>query len=119
MIEILGLLAIGATAGTLSGFLGVGGATILIPALLVIYKSSQHLAQGTSLAALLLPVGLLAVIKYWQTGNVNLKFAILLAVGFFVGALFGAVFAQPVPDLWLKKIFAVYLLLIALQMLIF
>jgi hypothetical protein len=119
MMEILGLLAIGATAGTLSGFLGVGGATILIPALIFIYRSSQHLAQGTSLAALLLPVGLLAVVKYWQTGNVNLKFAVLLAVGFFLGAWIGAIFAQPVPDIYLKKIFAVYLLLIALQMLIF
>lgn len=117
MMEIMGLLAIGAVAGTLSGFLGVGGATILIPTLLVIYKSSQHMAQGTSLAALLLPVGLLAVIKYWQTGNVNIKFAALLAAGFFIGAFVGAIFAQPVPDIYLKKIFAAYLLLIALQML--
>jgi hypothetical protein len=106
-------------AGTLSGFLGVGGATILIPALVYIYKTSQHMAQGTSIAALLLPVGLLAAVKYWQTGNVNIKFALLIAVGFLIGGYIGAVFAQPVADLTLKRLFGAYLLIIALQMIFF
>ena len=103
----------------LSGFLGVGGATILIPALLILFKMTQHMAQGTSIAALLLPVGLLAAMKYYQTGNINIKFALLLAVGFLIGGYFGAVFAQPVPDDWLRKVFGVYLLLIALQMIFY
>jgi len=115
-METAVLFVLGIVAGTLSGFLGVGGATILIPALIIIYKMSQHMAQGTSLAALLLPVGLLATIKYWQTGNVNIKFAAFMAVGFLLGGYFGAVLAQPVPDVLLRKIFGVYLLVIAIQM---
>jgi hypothetical protein len=118
-MEIIGLLLIGLVAGTLSGFLGIGGATLLIPALLYIYRSTQHLAQGTSLAALLLPVGILAVIKYWQTGNVNIKFAAFLALGFVIGGLIGATFAQPIPGDLLRKAFGLYLLIIAIQMLFF
>jgi len=119
MMELVGLIIIGLVAGTLSGFLGIGGATILIPALVFIYKMTQHMAQGTSIAALLLPVGLLAAIKYWQTGNVNIKFAALIAVGFLIGGYIGASFAQPVPDLLLRRLFGIYLLLIALQMILF
>lgn len=118
-MELVSLLLIGLTAGTLSGFLGVGGATILIPALIVIFKMTQHMAQGTSLAALLLPVGLLAVIKYWQSGNVNLNFALIIAIGFLVGGLIGAILAQPVPDMMLRKIFGIYLLIIAVQLIFF
>ena len=118
-MEMVGLLIIGLVAGTLSGFLGIGGATILVPALLVIYKMTQHMAQGTSIAALLLPVGLLAAIKYWQTGNVDIKFAVLIAAGFLIGGYIGASFAQPVPDALLKKLFGAYLLIIALQMIFF
>ncbi len=110
------LFIIGIVAGTLSGFLGIGGATILIPALIFIFKQSQHLAQGTSIAALLAPVGLLAAIKYWQTGNVDLRFAVLIAAGFLVGGYIGAVIAQPVPDELLRKLFGFYLLVIAIQM---
>ena len=116
-MELAGLLLIGLTAGILSGFLGIGGATILIPALIYIYKTTQHMAQGTSLAALLLPVGILAVLKYWQTGNVNVKFAAFMAVGFLVGGYIGAVLAQPVSAGILRKIFAVYLIIIAFQLL--
>lgn len=118
-MEIAGLLIIGLVAGTLSGFIGIGGATILIPALIIIFKSTQHMAQGTSLAALLLPVGILAVAKYYQVGNVNVKFAVFLALGFVVGGLIGAIFAQPVDPFVLRKIFGLYLLIIALQMLFF
>jgi len=116
---LIGLFLVGIVAGGLSGFLGVGGATIMIPALLIICQTSQHMAQGTSIAALLLPVGILAVVKYWQNGNVNFTFAALIAVGFFLGAYLGAVYAQPVPDIILKRLFAGYLIVIALQMLFF
>ena len=118
-METIGLLIIGVVAGTLSGFLGIGGATILIPALVLIYKLTQHMAQGTSIAALLLPVGLLAAVKYWQAGHVNIKFAIFIAMGFLIGGYIGAVFAQPVPDLLLRRLFGIYLLIIALQMIFF
>ncbi|MDD4178462.1 MAG: sulfite exporter TauE/SafE family protein [Candidatus Margulisbacteria bacterium] len=118
-MEIATLFIIGLLAGGLSGFIGIGGATIMIPALLLIYKMTQHMAQGTSIVALLLPVGALAAVKYWQAGNVNLKFAALIAIGFLIGGYIGAVFAQPVPDIILKRIFAGYLIVIALQMLFF
>ncbi|MFA4967174.1 MAG: sulfite exporter TauE/SafE family protein [Candidatus Margulisiibacteriota bacterium] len=119
MPEVVSLIFIGLLAGTLSGLLGIGGATILIPALLLIYKMTQHMAQGTSIAALLLPVGLLAAIKYHQAGNVNIKFAVILAVGFLVGGYIGAVIAQPIPDDILRKLFGAYLLIIAVQMIFF
>ena len=112
------LLVIGLVAGTLSGFLGVGGATIMIPALVYIFKMSQHMAQGTALGAMLLPVGLLAALKYHQAGNLNIKFAAIIAIAFLVGGLIGATFVQPMPEAVLRKIFALFLLLIALQMLI-
>lgn len=118
-MEMVWLLVIGLVAGTMSGFLGIGGATILIPALLLIYKTTQHMAQGTSLAALLMPVGLLAVVKYWQAGDVNVRFAVFLAIGFLLGGYIGAVLAQPVPDLLLRKIFGAYLLIIAIQLIFF
>ena|SRR3989339_1944375 len=118
-MQTFGLILIGLFAGILSGFLGVGGATILIPTLIAIYGLSQHNAQGTSLAALLLPVGILATMKYWQAGNVNIKFALFIALGFLVGGYVGAVFAQPMPDDILRKIFALYLVIIAVQLLFF
>jgi uncharacterized protein len=119
VIEVLGLLAMGVAAGTLSGLLGIGGATIMIPALLVIFKTTQHMAQGTSIAALLLPVGALALVKYAQAGNVNWKFALLIALGFLAGGLIGGTFAQQMPEMWLKKAFALYLIIIALQIFFF
>jgi len=119
MIEVIGLLVMGVVAGTLSGLLGIGGATIMIPALLLIFKTTQHMAQGTSIAALLLPVGALALVKYWQAGNVNWKFALLIALGFLIGGLIGGTFAQDLPEMWLKKAFALYLLVIAAQILFF
>jgi uncharacterized membrane protein YfcA len=115
-METIVLILIGLAAGILSGLLGIGGATILIPALIIIYKLSQHMSQGTSLAALLLPVGLLATIKYWQAGQVNIKFAAFLAIGFLVGGYIGAVWAQPIPDDLLRKIFGLYLLIISVRM---
>jgi len=117
-MEILGLLLIGLAGGILSGLLGVGGATILIPALLIIYKMTQHMAQGTSIAALLLPVGILAAMKYYQAGNINIKFAVFMALGFLVGGYIGAVIAQPIPDEILRKLFGIYLLIIAVQMIL-
>jgi hypothetical protein len=115
-MEIFGLLLIGILSGTLSGLLGIGGATILIPALLIIFKMTQHMAQGTSIAALLLPVGILAAMKYYQAGNVNIKFAVFMAIGFLIGGYIGAVIAQPLPDVMLRKLFGAYLLIIAIQM---
>lgn len=76
------------------------------------------MAQGTALGAMLLPVGLLAAVKYYQAGNLNVYFAALIAVGFLVGGFFGATIAMPIPDDVLRKIFGIFLLLVALQMII-
>ena len=113
---VVGLLLIGLLTGSLSGLLGVGGAVLMIPALIILYKFSQHLAQGTALGAMLLPVGILAAIKYYQAGNLNIKYAALIALGFLIGGYFGAIVAQPIPDEVLRKIFGAFLLLIALRM---
>ncbi|MDP2980697.1 MAG: sulfite exporter TauE/SafE family protein [Candidatus Omnitrophota bacterium] len=115
MDNILSIL-IGLAAGVSSGFFGIGGAVILIPALVYVFKFSQHLAQGTALAALLLPVGILAVIKYYKSGDVNIKAALFIALGFIVGGFIGATFVQAVPSPILKKVFAVMLLGISIYM---
>ena len=117
MDNILSVL-IGLVSGVSSGFFGIGGAIILIPALVYIFKFSQHLAQGTALAALLLPVGILAVIKYYKSGDVNIKVALFIACGFIIGGFIGATFMQAVPSLVLKKLFAAILIFISLSMLL-
>jgi len=108
---------VGVLAGTLSGFFGIGGATIIIPALIFFFGYTQHQAQGTALAAMLPPVGLLAAIRYYYGGNVVVNTAIYAAIGFFVGGLIGAMIAHPLPDIWLRKMFAVYLLILGVRML--
>jgi len=115
MDNILSVL-IGLVSGISSGFFGIGGAIILIPALIYIFKFSQHLAQGTALTALLLPVGILAVIKYYKAGNVNIKVALFISAGFLIGGFIGAAFVQMVPSPVLKKIFAGMLLCISVYM---
>lgn len=110
-------LAIGLLAGTLSGIFGIGGATIIIPALIFFFGYSQHLSQGTALASMLLPVGLFAAIKYYNSGNVAVDVALYTALGFLVGGYIGATIVQPIPDLILKRAFAVYLIVIAIKML--
>jgi len=115
MDDILSIL-IGLVSGVSSGFFGIGGAIILIPSLVYVFKFSQHLAQGTALAALLLPVGILAVIKYHKSGDVNIKVALFIAFGFIIGGFVGATLVQAVPSPILKKIFAVMLLCISLYM---
>jgi len=118
-MEIVSLLLIGAAAGVLSGFLGIGGATIIIPSLIYFFKMNQHLAQGTSIAVLLLPIGILAALRYYQSGNVDIRFAAFLALGFVVGGYFGASFAHLTSAEMLRKIFAVYLIVVAIQLLFF
>lgn len=115
MDAILSIL-IGFASGISSGFFGIGGAIILIPSLVYVFKFSQHLSQGTALAALLLPVGILAVIRYYRAGDVNIKAALFIALGFVIGGFIGASFAQSVPSPVLKKVFAIMLMFISIYM---
>lgn len=99
-------LLIGVVVGTFSGVVGIGGGILFVPALVWLYGMDQHKAQGTSLGALLAPVGILAFMEYYREGNADIRIAALLAVGFLIGGYFGAVGAQVIPEVLLRRIFA-------------
>jgi len=113
MKEILYLI-LGLTAGTLSGIFGIGGGIILIPALVFLAGLSQHDAQGTTLAIMLLPIGLLAVMRYYQSGHVHFYIAAFICIGFLIGGLIGANMAVALPNLILRKAFGIFLVAVAL-----
>jgi len=112
------LIVVGIITGVMAGMLGIGGAIIMIPALVFLLGISQQTAQGTSLAVMLPPVGIIAAYNYYKAGQVNIKFAIILAVFFLVGSYFGSKLALTIPQNALKKIFGVLLLLVAAKMLL-
>ncbi len=112
------LLAIGLVTGVMAGMLGIGGAIIMVPALVFIMGFSQQMAQGTSLAVMLPPIGIIAAYNYWKAGQVNIKFALILAVTFIIGSYFGSKLALTLPQPVLKKIFGILLLLVAARMLL-
>lgn len=114
---LLLLIVIGIVTGFAAGMLGIGGAIIMIPALVFMLGLSQQTAQGTSLAVMLPPVGILAAWNYYKAGNVNLKFALILAATFLIGSYFGSKLAINIPQPVLKKIFGLLLLLVAVRML--
>ncbi|MCU0666318.1 MAG: sulfite exporter TauE/SafE family protein [Candidatus Omnitrophica bacterium] len=111
-------LVLGLLAGIFGGAFGIGGASVMVPALVYFFGFTQHQAQGTILAAMVPPIGLLAALRYWQAGNVNIPVAALLCAGFFLGGYFGAGLVQGIPDLVLKKAFGVFLLIIAVNMIL-
>jgi len=111
------ILLLGFAIGVLSGVIGIGGGVILIPALIWMLGMSQRRAQGTSLAALLLPVGIFAFWAYYREGNADLRVGLLIAAGFAVGGLFGGWGAQYIPELWLRRIFAATLITLGAKML--
>jgi uncharacterized membrane protein YfcA len=99
---------IGLFGGVASGLFGVGGGIVLVPALIYIAGFSQHLATGTSLAVLLPPIGLAATIEYYRHGNVDLRAALILAVGMFVGAWIGARLANQMKGPQLRLLFGAF-----------
>ena len=109
---------LGVVAGISSGIFGLGGGTILIPALVFLFGLTQHQAQGTTLAIMVPPIGLLAALRYYYSGNVKLGMAGFICLGFFVGGLIGANMIQNLPDLMLKRLFGVFLLFISLRMIL-
>ncbi len=96
--------------------IGIGGGILLVPCLVYFFHMSQHKAQGTSLAALLLPVGFLAFWEYYRAGNADLKIGLVVAVGFFVGGYFGGAYAQQLSGIVLRKTFGVVLVAAGLRM---
>ncbi len=110
-------LLLGVFIGIISGLVGIGGGALLVPVLVLFYGMSQHKAQGTSLGALLLPIGVFAFWRYWKDGNVDLRLAILVSIGFAVGGWIGGGWAQRLSDVTLRRSFAAVLIVIAIKML--
>jgi uncharacterized membrane protein YfcA len=113
---ILILVIIGITAGILSGFVGVGGGVVIVPALMYALSMSQYEAQGTSLFVLLLPVGILAVMNYWKSGNINWQFGTIIAITFVVGGFIGSKLALKISPNLVKLIFGLIMLYVSMRM---
>jgi uncharacterized membrane protein YfcA len=114
---IIILLLIGLFSGMLSGLVGVGGGIIIVPALVFFLGFTQQQAQGTSLGLLLLPVGILAVLNYYNKGHIDVKVVGIMAIGFVIGGWFGSKLAVSISELAVKRIFAVILFYSAFKML--
>jgi uncharacterized membrane protein YfcA len=109
---------IGLAGGVVSGLFGVGGAIVIVPALVLLVKLPQHAANGTSLAALLLPVGLLGAMEYYRRGQVNVPYAAIIAAGLFIGAFVGAHLAGGLSDVVMRRVFGGFLLVVAAKLLV-
>lgn len=116
LTTIIILVIIGLMAGVFGGLFGVGGAVIMIPALVYFLGVDQHMAQGTSLAVLLPPIGIFAAYNYYKAGQVDIWYAVIIAVTFMIGGYFGSKLALNLPEQLMKKIFAIFLILVALRM---
>jgi uncharacterized membrane protein YfcA len=117
-VTYLPLLSIGLVAGVLAGMFGIGGGLVIVPALLFIIKMSELDAVGTSLAALIPPVGLLGAFEYYRNGHIHIKFALLIALGLFVGAYFGAKISMPLSPIAMRRLYATFLIVVAVRMMI-
>ncbi len=117
-MNIVCYIALGLMAGTLSGLVGIGGGILIIPALVFFFGFSQQQAQGTTLALLVPPIGLLAAWTYYKHGFVDLRVAALICAGFVFGGLLGAKLATHLSNPILERTFGVVLLLISLKMII-
>jgi len=116
MTDYLIVLALGLAAGILGGFFGVGGGVLIVPALVLLLGTEQHMAVGTSLGALLPPVGFLGAYEYYKHGHVNILFAALLGAGLLFGGWFGAIYAVKISGSTLRRAFAIFLFLTSIQM---
>ena len=116
MVGALLYVILGLAAGVLSGLIGIGGGTIIVPALVFLFGIPQHQAQGTTLALLVPPIGILAAWTYYDQGYVNLHIAGFICIGFFIGGLVGARVATNLSNVVLERVFGIALLLIAIKM---
>lgn len=114
--SVLLLLLVGLMAGMLSGFVGVGGGIIMVPALVWLLGYTQHQAQGTSLAVLMLPVVFLAVRNYYKAGVIDPKVVAVIAVAFVAGSYFGSKWSLALPMETVRKVFGGITLLVALKL---
>ena len=109
-------ILIGLIGGVASGAFGIGGGAVMVPALVYFVGLTQHQAQGTVLALLMVPVGVLAVLRYYHAGNVNIQIALFMAIGFIVGGLLGAHYIQGISEASLKRAFGIFLILVGIKM---
>ena len=109
-------LGIGLVAGVLSGLFGIGGGIVIVPMLILLARMAPITATGTSLGALLLPVGALGAYQYYRTGNIDIKVSLLIALGLFIGAYFGARLAIGLDPVMMRRSFAVFLVLVAVRL---
>jgi uncharacterized membrane protein YfcA len=119
LMDILALIIIGIAAGVLSGMFGVGGGIIIVPALVFFLGMTQHQAQGTSLGLMLLPIGILAAWNYYKTGNLNIKYGLIIAGAFVLGGYFGSKISLSLDQVLVKRIFGFLMLAVALKLIIF
>jgi uncharacterized membrane protein YfcA len=115
--QLLILILVGLFAGALSGFVGVGGGIIIVPAMIYFMNMNQMQAQGVSLALLMLPVGILGVMNYYKAGHIQFNYVFIMAVGFVLGNYFGSKYALRVPEHKIKFVFSLLMLYVAVQML--
>lgn len=115
---VLILFSIGLSAGMLSGFVGVGGGIIIVPALVFMVGLSQHEAQGTSLFILSMPVVLLGLLNYWKSGDVNWKYGLVIALTFFIGAYFGSKLSLKIQPGLVKFIFGLLMAVVSVKLII-
>lgn len=111
-------LLLGLVVGLVAGVVGTGGGVLIVPALVLFFHMNQRKAQGTSLGALLAPIGILAFWEYYKAGEVNVTAALLIALGFAVGGFFGGLWAQHLPEAALRRILGVLMLAIGARLLL-
>lgn len=114
--QLSALLLVGLFAGFLSGMVGIGGGIVIVPVLVCFLGLTQHQAQGTVLFMFLLPIGILGVFNYYKSGNVDIKYAFIIASTFVVGSYFGSKLSISLDQEIVKKIFGCIMLLISLKM---
>jgi uncharacterized membrane protein YfcA len=117
-MQIIYVLIIGVCAGIMSGLFGIGGGIILVPFLVLVMKFPQQTANGTSLVALLLPVGIFGVYEYYKAGKIapeHIRYGLLIAMGMFVGTYFGSRVAVLLPAATLRKCFAIFTALVSVK----
>jgi uncharacterized membrane protein YfcA len=118
LYTIIVLASIGITAGVLSGFIGIGGGVVIVPALIYFLSMSQHEAQGTSIALMLPPIGILAAMNYYKAGTLNIKYALVVAATFIIGGYIGSKISLQLPAEVVKRVFGFIMLAVALKMII-
>lgn len=114
------LVCIGLLAGFLSGMIGIGGGIIIVPALVYLLGVSQQSAQGTSIALMLPPIGILAALNYYKAGSLNVKYALIIAVTFIVGGYLGSKISLAYfSEAAMKKVFGIILMVVSIKMVFF